>query len=277
MRMTAILGIDAAWTPHQPSGVALVRRADSCIWQCLCVAPSYATFLEASEGHAVSWAAERLPGTEPDVGQLLAAAERLLGGQQVDLVTIDMPVSREPILGRRTADNAVSKAFGAAGCGTHTPNARRPGALGSDLTTAFSDAGYPVATLQDGVGTLARLIEVYPHPALMALQNEVYRLPYKAGKSRKYWPSLNVRQRIERLLTVYRQILASISAEIAGIDLPLPTATTCSSLSSLKRYEDALDALVCAWVGRQYIEGNARPHGDLTAAIWIPTAETRSA
>jgi predicted RNase H-like nuclease len=41
-------------------------------------------------------------------------------------------------------------------------------------------------------------------------------------------------------------------------------------LSRFKTYEDALDALVSAWVGMKYLEGNATPYGDSTAAIWIP-------
>ncbi|MDW7774366.1 MAG: hypothetical protein SCH71_15885 [Desulfobulbaceae bacterium] len=40
--------------------------------------------------------------------------------------------------------------------------------------------------------------------------------------------------------------------------------------SYLKRYEDALDALVCAWVGVKFLEGETQPLGDETAAIWCP-------
>lgn len=42
------------------------------------------------------------------------------------------------------------------------------------------------------------------------------------------------------------------------------------STSGLKRYEDSLDALVCAWAGAKYLEGAAMPYGDATAAIWVP-------
>jgi predicted RNase H-like nuclease len=42
------------------------------------------------------------------------------------------------------------------------------------------------------------------------------------------------------------------------------------STSGLKRYEDSLDALVCACVGAKYLEGSAVPYGDNTAAIWVP-------
>ncbi len=157
----------------------------------------------------------------------------------------------------------------AAGCGTHSPNAARPGALGSSMTDAFQHAGYPVAAAGDPVGTLGRLIEVHPHPALLALLQEAYRLPYKAGKSRKYCPAAGISQRIENLLAVYQRILTTLGADIVAIDLPLPVASECPSLSVLKRYEDSLDALVCAWVGINYVQGNAVPFGDEKAAIWI--------
>jgi hypothetical protein len=45
------------------------------------------------------------------------------------------------------------------------------------------------------------------------------------------------------------------------------------TLSSLRRFEDAIDALIWAWVGVGYPEGNARPGGDKTAAIWCPGRE----
>ena len=51
-------------------------------------------------------------------------------------------------------------------------------------------------------------------------------------------------------------------------DLPEPSAV--KSLSELKRYEDSLDALVCAWVGVEYLAGRTLPLGDGDAAIWCP-------
>ena len=38
-----------------------------------------------------------------------------------------------------------------------------------------------------------------------------------------------------------------------------------------KVYEDGLDAVVCAWVGSEYVEARAEPFGDAKAAIWVPT------
>ncbi|MCT0225626.1 hypothetical protein [Synechococcus sp. CS-1328] len=46
-----VLGLDAAWTAHQPSGVALVQEQGQ-RWHCLAVAPNYASFLTCAEGRA---------------------------------------------------------------------------------------------------------------------------------------------------------------------------------------------------------------------------------
>jgi predicted RNase H-like nuclease len=123
----AILGIDAAWTGTEPSGVALLR-GDGATWKCIVVAPSYSSFIAAGDGLAVDWSTAPTPGW-PDVDALLGAAKTLLNGTAVDLVMIDMPVSMDPITGRRAAGNAISKAFGGKGCSVHTPNSRRPGPI----------------------------------------------------------------------------------------------------------------------------------------------------
>ena len=45
------LGIDAAWTVHQPSGIALVQNTATG-WSCLGVAPSYEAFITQASGQA---------------------------------------------------------------------------------------------------------------------------------------------------------------------------------------------------------------------------------
>jgi predicted RNase H-like nuclease len=52
--------------------------------------------------------------------------------------------------------------------------------------------------------------------------------------------------------------------------MELPDPAGAIPVTGLKRYEDSLDALVCAWVGAKYLEGEAVAYGDHTAAIWIP-------
>jgi predicted RNase H-like nuclease len=267
--VTTILGIDAAWTAGQPSGVALVRRVGSTV-SCLCVAPSYRAFVAAAAGVTVNWR-ERPAGSLPDAAQLLAAA-RAMAGAEVDVVAIDMPVSTVPLLARRAAETEVSRRFGSRGCSTHSPLPGRPGALGANLTNGFVRRGYAVATTADPGVMPCRLLEVYPHVALLALLRRRYRLPYKAGKSTDYWPRLSHAARVQKLIRRYRRIHDALSAELGPLPLELPAPGSAPTLSQLKRHEDGLDALVCCWIGLLYAAGRAHPLGDATAAVWIPAA-----
>jgi hypothetical protein len=61
-------------------------------------------------------------------------------------VAIDMPLVHTPIVGRRVSDDAVSRAYAGRKCGTHTPNALRPGRLSEHLRQSFDQAGYPLLT-----------------------------------------------------------------------------------------------------------------------------------
>ncbi len=197
--MRAILGIDAAWTPTEPSGLALVAKRPTG-WHLVAVATSYQCFLGQADHSLI--AQERPLGSLPEASALLAAASRLCG-HAVDLIAVDMPLARSPIRGRRFSDNAVSKAYGGRKCGTHTPSALRPGAMSDALNRDFAGAGY---LLQTETITTPGLIEVYPHPALVELMGASERLPYKASKVRRYWPSVTPEERRARLYDQWHKI-----------------------------------------------------------------------
>ena len=204
-------------------------------------------------------------GSDPQ--SLLRATERLLGGERVNVVSVDMPLSRIDITGRRKADNDISRRFGARGCSTHSPNRERPGKISKDFRQTLSGLGYRLAVNRP---TADSLIEVYPAPALLRLMDCDYRVPYKVARTRRYWPNLGRKGRAERLIREFKCIHERLSEVICGIPTFLPRLPYSGTLSSLKRYEDALDSLVCAWVGARYLEGCAEPFGDDDAAIWVP-------
>lgn len=270
--MPAVLGIDAAWTAHHPSGVALIRQREDGAWERVAKAPSYDAFLRRGglqgDPQPVDWG-ENPIGCRPEPERLLEAAANLLDREErVTVVAVDMPLSLdEPITGRRACDQAIARAFGRMGCSPHSPNAARPGEISYQLRAELHRLGYPLAVNNPGELIAPATIEVYPHPALLCLLDLNYRLPYKVGKSRRYWPRTTAEERVRNLLAHFRQIHAGLSGEIDGIPDFLPEA---GSLNSLKRYEDALDALVCAWVGARYLAGCATAYGDHTAAIWVP-------
>jgi predicted RNase H-like nuclease len=80
------------------------------------------------------------------------------------------------ITGRREADNAVSRAFGRYGAGTHSPSEMRPGAFGRDLALEFVRAGFPIATKSAHGQPSPALVEVFPLAALVRLMHSA-RLP----------------------------------------------------------------------------------------------------
>lgn len=267
--MIAVLGIDAAWTSIEPSGVALAVGEGS-EWRIRCVAPSYEAFIACASGHQLNWQSDSIDGSAPDVNRLLSAA-RSMAGIDPTLVAVDMPLSDAPISARRHADRAISQTFGKYGCSTHTPSASRPGPLGSGLMTDLRAAGYPLISGKETASLKQGTIEVYPHPALLILLGRDYRVPYKVNKSGKYWKGASVAERIDCLLKELFQIENGLRLAFGDIPFSMPSSTDVRSLRFLKRYEDALDAMVCAWVGRMFIEGNATAYGDDTSAIWVPS------
>ncbi|HWM92947.1 MAG TPA: DUF429 domain-containing protein [Thermoanaerobaculia bacterium] len=266
--LKTILALDAAWTATEPSGVALVQ-GDHAEWRCLTVAPSYDEFFAQAGGLQTDWSSKKFAGALPDVPRLLSAA-RSLAGRPVDLITVDMPMATVSFSSRRAADIAVSVEFGSRWCSTHTPSLTRPGPLGAKLSSAAQASGYKLATVATQAAEVNRLVEVYPHPALLSLLQRDRRVSYKVGKSGRYWPDLDRTDRIHALLGVFNSIYRALEKVFGPLGFDVPAPEDIPALAHLKRYEDALDALACAWVGVEYLKGRTVALGDETAAIWCP-------
>jgi predicted RNase H-like nuclease len=260
-----VLGIDAAWTLSQPSGVALVAETPTG-WRLVATDASYQRFHARAAGRVAS--EERPKGSLPDPSALLSSASKLCS-RSVDLVAVDMPLARTAIEGRRVSDDDVSRTYGARKCGTHTPSANRPGRISDDLRSAFEAAGYPLLTR---VLRPPGVIEVYPHPALVELAGACERLRYKASKIGSYWPSDTRDQRRYLLFREWKGIVTLLEGEIAGVAAALPIPSHSARGVDLKAYEDTLDSIICAWVAVCALEGRAVPFGDHSSAIWIPRA-----
>ena len=263
-----VLGIDAAWTAHQPSGISLVQRTTSG-WSCLAIAPSYEAFIAQASGQG--WDPEqKATGSRPDPAALLQASKQLAGAE-LSCVSVDMPLATTPITRRRAADTAISSRFGPKGCAVHSPSAERPGAIADQLRAEFAALGYPLHT-NGSDQAFPALIECYPHVALLALLKRNYRVPYKVSRSGKYWKAENLTrsERIERLLEQFQAIKDGLDEHIKGIPDLIPEPSDVTTLASLKPVEDMLDGLICAWIGIEHLQGRTIGLGDDTAAIWIP-------
>lgn len=290
-----VLGIDAAWTAGAPSGVAWVVE-DAEGWRVAACAPSYGEFCALASGQNVDWSASsKGRGARPDIEALLLAAQEIERAEAC-VVAVDMPLAIGPCVARRRADNAISSAFGAQGCSTHSPTPTRPGEISMDLMQQLDAAGFPLAVLDavepsepagartgqrgGGKGSAHNAamgphsLEVYPHPALLRLLNAPYRVPYKVSRSSKFWKGESVQARVGHLLSAFREIEAGLEGELGEIPIELPDVSQVKTLASLKRFEDALDSVVCAWVGVRFLIGEADAFGDASAAIWVPAVKT---
>ena len=180
----SILGLDASWTSSGSSGVALIARSRGGHWKYVESAPGNQSFIDRANGHPDQWDERHSTGA-PSIVELLAAASRLLGGSQVSVVAIDMPMSTRQITGRRDADNMVSSEFGKYWCGTHSPTPNHPGNRSAKLRQDLEGHGYDLAV--GGNPSAMKMIEVYPHPAIVALLSLDRRLPYKVDRRGRYW------------------------------------------------------------------------------------------
>jgi len=120
------------------------------------------------------------------------------------------------------------------------------------LSSDFKKAGYSIAHAAEASGTPMRLVEVYPHPALLFLLNRKYRVPYKVDKSGRYWPDLDIGRRIFALLTEFEIINQALTRIMGPTGIIIPNSASVRTLRSLKCYEGAIDALISA-VGRHYL------------------------
>ncbi len=71
-------------------------------------------------------------------------------------------------------------------------------------------------------------------------------------------------------------IVLCLKCEIPEVHFKVPDRRDIAHLSALKPYEDALDAVISAYVGALYLEGAVEAFGDDEAAIWVPKPRSHS-
>jgi predicted RNase H-like nuclease len=269
-----VVGIDAAWTAHHPAGVALVKIQKRDRPRLLRVARSYEEFCGFCKNDRIDWST-KVHGSAPNIPALLAVCERIAGVMPT-VIALDIPLGPQLITRRRAADRMVTSAYLKRKAGTHSPTATRPGPISQILFEQLCSCGFkwlPVRTALSQSKNSRVFIEAYPHPAIIELLNLNERLKYKVSKLQKYWPDLEgdkrwaaVAQNLARLRTV-------LDKRLAGVADCLPSAQSLiknGAVSRLKGYEDALDAIVCAWIGCEFLAGRCVAYGDEKSAIWLP-------
>jgi predicted RNase H-like nuclease/ppGpp synthetase/RelA/SpoT-type nucleotidyltranferase len=212
------VGLDLAWGERKPTGVAVLN----------------------ADGRLLHVSTQ---GTDEAIVESLAP---YVGGDC--LVAIDAPLVVTNATGNRPGEAALNRDFARFDAGAHPANtgkaefagtprgARVARALGLDIDPAS--------------GSRRRAIEVYPHPATVAL--------FRLGRTLKYKqkPGRTVAQLRSELLR-----LMELLEGLADSDVPLHVADqdqwkalvalveSAERKSELRRAEDQVDAVVCAYVG----------------------------
>jgi predicted RNase H-like nuclease len=217
------IGLDLAWSPRNPTGAAVIRG-------------------DARGGALVD---ARLLG---DLGEIVAYVARHAGDGPA-LVAVDAPLHVPNSTGRRPAEALLGQVFRAYDAGAHPANrglpAFRSGVRGEQLVAALATLGiaHDRTTIEAGA-TTRQAIEIYPHPAMVALFGLEKTLKYKARPKR----SLATRQAAWR---TYRQHLAGLAhtdPPLYGLAAWLEVDVDQLSGRRLKDHEDQVDAIMCAYI-----------------------------
>jgi predicted RNase H-like nuclease len=190
------------------------------------------------------------------------------------VVAIDAPLIVRNQAGRRPCEQAISRRFGQHHASAHSSNLSLPafihGVRGERLTLKL---GLDVDPHWKPRQSVQRAIEVYPHPAMVALFGIPLTLKYKAKSGR----TLDSRR------AAFIELLQHLEA-LRHADPPLDVRSSPrwamlsqrvaqpASSADLDRSEDELDAYVCAYIALHYwTHGTSRCRvvGDLASGYIV--------
>ncbi|GAA3654078.1 bifunctional ribonuclease/(p)ppGpp synthase [Nocardioides ginsengisoli] len=237
------VGVDLAWGERRPTGLAVVD----------------------ADGHLLHVSAVR---TDDEIVTGLAP--------YVDgdcLVAIDAPIVVPNATGNRPAEAALNRDFARFDAGAHPSNTGKPEFR--EQPRAARVAARLGLDINPRSRRPRRAIEVYPHPATVAL--------FRLGRTLKY------KDKPGRDLEQLRAQLVMLIGLVEGLehaDLPLhvgglagwqelrAAAETAARKSELRVVEDQVDAVVCAYIGlfAERAPDRVTTYGDLaTGYIVTPT------
>jgi predicted RNase H-like nuclease len=217
------IGVDLAWTARGGTGVCRVMMGKAAESELL-----------RSDDEIIAWLGERCAGDA--------------------LVAIDAPLIVRNRTGRRPCESLISRCFGGQHASAHSANlslrAFSGGVRGEQIVASLGigmDPYFPPCV------PVRRAIEVYPHPAIVALFGLPVTLKYKAKSGR----TLASRR---EALTELAEHLESLGDAEPPLDVTAAPrwhtlrrgAAAARSEAGLDKVEDELDAYVCAYTGLYY-------------------------
>ncbi len=211
-----------------------------------------------SGGAALTWQPGR-PATVQDVqdalgddADILAWVDRWDAGHTGLLIGVDAPLLVPNQTGRRPCEAELGRRFARFQAGAHPANRTlfRGYVRGEDLVAQLAkrDIAHSPSVGAGQDVSLRQVMEVFPHPAHVILFRLAKTLKYKAKPGRTYDARWAV-------FAEYSRLLRSLTTHDPPFHLPdlwPPQDVSGMRGGALKRLEDSLDALTCAYIVYYY-------------------------
>ncbi len=166
------------------------------------------------------------------------------------IVGIDAPLDVPNLTGERPVEAALRRCFGKHQAGAHPANRTRfkDDIRGERLAARLAAEHGIINDFRIGAGdtSVRRCVEVFPHPAMVVLFGLEKTLKYKAKPGRDHTSRMAE-------YTRYVDGLRGLGDVEPALHVPAwLTVPTDKQGAALKRYEDLLDALMCAYVAAYF-------------------------
>ncbi len=230
MHLLICIGLDLAWSPRNPSGIATVQVIKD-------------PWLGKWTGILTDC---RILQTDTEILNYIQS--RAGRDPEPCLIAVDAPLRVPNLTGQRKAEAELNRVFRAYEAGAHPANRRllaRDGQVrGEALVQALSNWGFQErAEIQQGSLT-RQVTEVFPHSAMVSLFGLSRTLKYKA-RPKRTWQE---RQQAWHLYQHHLRSLTLADPALSGHEALLQVEVGSLKGRALKDYEDRVDALMCAYV-----------------------------
>ncbi|MCS7286971.1 MAG: DUF429 domain-containing protein [Anaerolineae bacterium] len=210
------VGIDLAWSCRNPSAIVVLEGEKAVAWN------------------------ERIVSDEEIITFL-----RETVGEKPALIAVDAPLIVPNESGFRPCDRELAAAFRRYEAAPHPANRRRfRGKIrGEELVRKLAAEGFVHSPIIEPHKDTRQVVEVYPHPASVALFGLERTLKYKARPGRP----LDFRK---KELSRFIALLKGLEKAFPPLHAPGILSGELSPLKGreLKTFEDLLDALFCAYI-----------------------------